>query len=149
MERSEKATFTNMCMLKKGDQVLVQERKDPLWPGITFPGGHVEEGESFTEAVIREVWEETGLRVSAPRLVGVKDWYAEGRRYVVLCYRTERFTGELHSSEEGEVRWEPIEDLKNLKLAKDMETMLRVFLEDDLSEFFYRQDGDRWIPELK
>ena len=146
---AESVTLTNMCMVCDGDRVLVQDRRDPAWPGITFPGGHVEEGESFTEAVIREVWEETGLRISTPRLVGVKDWYSNDSRYIVLLYRADRFSGTLHSSEEGEVWWEALEDLPKRKLANDMETMLRVFLEDDLSEFFYRHSDDEWIPELK
>ena len=44
------------------------DRKKRDWPGITFPGGHIESGESFTDAVIREVQEETGLHtyVDAP-----------------------------------------------------------------------------------
>ncbi len=146
---AESVTLTNMCMVCDGDRVLVQDRRDPAWPGITFPGGHVEEGESFTEAVIREVWEETGLRISAPRLVGVKDWYSNDSRYIVLLYRADRFSGTLHSSEEGEVWWEALEDLPKRKLANDMETMLRVFLEDDISEFYYRHKEDMWIPELK
>ena len=58
MKQMERVTFTNMCMVRHGDRVLVQDRKNPDWPGITFPGGHVEPGESFTEAVIREVWED-------------------------------------------------------------------------------------------
>ena len=66
MARTEVVTITNMCMIYDGTRVLVQDRADPEWPGITFPGGHVEKGESFTDAVIREVFEETGLRISAP-----------------------------------------------------------------------------------
>ena len=145
----ETVTLTNMCMIRDGDRVLVQDRRDPAWPGITFPGGHVEAGEAFADAVVREVWEETGLTIAAPRLVGVKDWFSAGRRYVVLLYRADRFSGTLHSSEEGEVRWEALGDLPKLNLADDMERMLRVFLEDDLSEFYYRHSGDEWIPELK
>ncbi len=145
----EFVTLTNMCMVCDGDKVLVQDRLDPAWPGITFPGGHVEEGESFTDAVIREVWEETGLRISSPRLVGVKDWYTDHSRYVVLFYRADRFSGTLHSSEEGEVRWEALADLPKLPLAPDMGDMLRVFLEEDLSEFYYRIEDGNWIQELK
>ena len=45
MSRSEAAIFTNMCMISDGNgNVLVQDRRDPDWPGITFPGGHVEPG---------------------------------------------------------------------------------------------------------
>ena len=102
-----------MCMISSGDEVLVQDRLDPAWPGITFPGGHVEDGESFADSVIREVKEETGLTISQPRLVGVKDWCDEASRYVVMLYRTESFKGELCSSEEGEVWWEHINNLKN------------------------------------
>ena len=64
------AELTNMCMLSCGGKVLVQNRVDPLWKGITFPGGHVEPGESFTEAVIREFYEETGLTIDKPVLCG-------------------------------------------------------------------------------
>ena len=52
---NESVEFTNLCMVKNGDRVLVINRKKEDWPGITFLGDHVEAGESFTEAVIREV----------------------------------------------------------------------------------------------
>ena len=42
MAREEKCILTNMCMIYDGSRILVQDRKDPSWPGITFPGGHVE-----------------------------------------------------------------------------------------------------------
>lgn len=75
MARTEVVTITNMCMIYSGEKILVQDKiGDNNWSGITFPGGHVEKGEPFTDAVIREVKEETGLTVSNPRLCGVKDW---------------------------------------------------------------------------
>ena len=73
MNRRESVEFVNMCMIKNGDKLLVQDRVSPDWPGITFPGGHVERGESFVDAVIREVREETGLTISKPQLCGIKD----------------------------------------------------------------------------
>ena len=75
MAREEKAIFTNLCMISDGKgNVLVEDRKDPSWPGICFPGGHVEPGEAFTDSVVREVFEETGLTIHDPRLCGVKQF---------------------------------------------------------------------------
>ena len=145
----EKVEFTNMCMITDGSKVVVIDRQKQDWPGITFPGGHVERGESFTDAVIREVKEETGLTVRAPRLCGIKDWYENGCRFAVLFYKTSLFEGELVSSKEGEVWWEELENLPKLKLSLDMGDMLRVFTEDDLSEFFYRLQDGKWVYDLK
>lgn len=150
MERTESVELTNMCMIRDGGRVVVIDRKKKDWPGVTFPGGHVEAGESFADAVIREVREETGLEIRSPQLCGIKDWTENGCRYVVLLYQATRFSGALASSEEGEVRWEDLERLPSLKLSLDMQDMLRVFLEPELSEFFYEQDGDgTWRYTLK
>ena len=144
MDRREAVVFTNMCMIRDGDRVVVQDRQDPRWSGITFPGGHVEPGEPFTDAVIRETREETGLTISHPRLCGVKDWYDKNGRYVVLLYIAEKYSGELHGSEEGPVFWVNLGDMPGMRMTPDMDRMLRVFLEDELSEFFiWDPDGDR------
>lgn len=151
MARTETVTLTNMCMVTDGTKVLVQNRVDPDWSGYTFPGGHVEKGESFTDAVIREVREEIGLIIQSPRLCGIKDWPEEdGSRYMVLLYRADRFTGILMSSGEGEVSWVELDELRSLPLADSMANMLRVFLEEDLSEQYYLQKPDgQWVEMLK
>lgn len=150
MARTEIVTLTNMCMICDGTRVLVQNRKDPNWPGITFPGGQVEKGESFTDAVIREVFEETGLTIASPKLCGIKDWPEDdGSRYMVLLYKTDKFSGTLQSSEEGEVFWVELEEMKRIRLADGMENMLKVFLNDDISEeYFYKENG-KWVEVLK
>lgn len=145
----ETVDFTNMCMICDGNRVVVIDRSKKDWPGITFPGGHVEQGESFTDAVIREVREETGLIITSPQLCGIKNWYDEQRRYVVLLYKTTDFQGELTSSAEGRVWWEEMDHLPNLELAADMKDMLRVFLEEDLCEFYYHQQDGKWVYDLK
>lgn len=150
MSRTEEVTLTNMCMIYDGSKVLVQERIDDDYGGITFPGGHVEKSESFTDAVIREVFEETGLKISAPKLCGIKDWINDdGSRYMVLFYKTDQFEGELISSDEGEVYWLELEEMKQIHLAEGMDKMLEVFLDDNISEYFFYKDNGKLMGMLK
>ena len=150
MSRSEQAIFTNLCMVYDGaGNILVQDRNDPDWPGICFPGGHVEPGESFVESVIREVWEETGLTIENPKLCGTKQFQTrKGERYVVFFYKTNRYSGELKSSDEGEVFWIPRTDLHKYTLCDDFPDMFRVFEEDNLSEFYYYTENGDWKLKL-
>ncbi len=151
MARTEQAIFTNLCMVydDKG-HILVQDRKNPNWKGITFPGGHVEANESFTDSVIREVYEETGLLIEHPLLCGVKQFPTEnGARYVVFCYKTNRFSGELRASSEGDVFWISRKDLETYEVAPDFHQLIRVFESDDLSEFFLSWNPDRSGYDLK
>ena len=149
MSRQIPVTLTNMCMVRNGDYVLVQDRTDPHWPGITFPGGHIESGESFAASVIREVYEETGLTIENPRLCGVKEWEnSDGSRYIVLLYKTDRFSGKIRSSHEGKVCWAALSSLPSLRLSLDFEKLLEVFLRDDLSEFYFEQTPEGWQDHL-
>ena len=150
MSRSESAIFTNLCMVSDGNgNVLVQDRRNPDWPGVTFPGGHVEPEESFTASVIREVFEETGLTVEDPRLCGVKQFKTrESSRYVVFLYKADRYHGQLKSSREGEVFWIPRAKLSEYQTVPDFEDLIRVFEEPDLNEFYYTRSGDDWQVNL-
>jgi 8-oxo-dGTP pyrophosphatase MutT (NUDIX family) len=75
------------------DGVLLQRRSDNgLWG---LPGGGVEPGESVTEAIVREVREETGLEVTAGRLVGVYSSPAIGQ---VVTYPDGNVTHYVSSS---------------------------------------------------
>ena len=146
MARTEVVTITNMCMITDGKgNVLVQDRLNPDWPGITFPGGHVEPGEAFTLSVIREVYEETGLKIENPVLCGTKQFQTKtGARYVVFFYKASKYHGSLRSSSEGKVFWLPRVELPNQILAPDMMEMVRVMESEDLSEFYYQKAEGNW-----
>ena len=150
MAGSERVVLTNMCMVYDDQgNILVQDRLDPDWPGVTFPGGHVESGESFVASVIREVWEETGLTIVKPQLCGVKQFQrTDGVRYIVLFFKTSCFSGELTSSEEGEVFWIKRSELGNYQLADDFEDMLKVFESDDISDFYFEKVNGAWQYSL-
>ena len=135
MSRTENVTLTNMCMIKNKDQVLVLDRNDPVWPGLTFPGGHVEAHESFHDSVVREVKEETGLTISHPQLVGVKQFYDHNdERYLVFFYIAEQFSGTVKESDEGKLTWMSAKELKKQKLAYNFDHDLPVFFEQTISE---------------
>ena len=146
MAREELAVFTNMCMVSDGNgNVLVQDRLNPDWPGICFPGGHVEPGESFTQSVIREVYEETGLTIEDPVLCGTKQFQTENdARYVVFFYKATKFHGTLRSSDEGNVFWLPRKELPNQHLSLDMMEMVRIMESENLSEFYYENIEGNW-----
>lgn len=150
MARKEQAIFTVLCMVSDGNgNILVEDRLDPDWPGICLPGGHVEPGESFTAAAIRETFEETGLVMEDPRLCGVKQFQTnDDARYVVFFFKASRYHGTLRSSSEGEVFWISRDSLTGHRLVPDLEEMLKVFESPDLNEFYYYKDGNDWGLKL-
>ena len=147
MSRTTPAILCNLCMVEdlENGKVVLQYRSPEKnhWSGYAFPGGHIEEGESLVESVIREIEEETGLTIFNPQLAAVKNWQLEnGTRYIVFCYKATEFTGQLRSSEEGEVSWVEKDQLEKLDLSYDMLPLLEVMEDPDLSEFYYRKRTD-------
>lgn len=151
MSRYEKAILTVLCMIYDGNKILLQDRVKKDWRGLTFPGGHVEKEESFVQAVIREIYEETGLTISEPKLCGVKQFQTdEDERYIVLLFKTDKFEGTLISSDEGEMRWIDRNSLNNCKLVSSFMDLLKVFDSASYSEFMYERNksGDDWLIRL-
>ena len=132
--------FTNMIMVQDPDtgKVLVQNRIK-CWKGISFPGGHIEEGESFVDSAVREMKEETGLDIYDLQSCGVIHWNNKDTRdrYIVFLYKTQKYEGELiPSMEEGENFWITIEELKKLPSENGFDRYLPMFLENRYNEAF-------------
>lgn len=147
MSRNEETELTNMCMISdgKGNVVVQNKVNNEYWHGWNFPGGHVEKGEYITPSVIREVKEETGLDIKEPKLCGIKEFHKmkDGKRYIVFLYSSDKFSGELKSSNEGEIFWYPLSDLiKSDKLIDGFGDMLKVFTDENITEVFYERNED-------
>ena len=149
MKKPEKCILTNICLIYKGDQILVVDRKKKDWPGLTFPGGHVEKNEDFQASVIREVKEETGLTIKNPILCGIEEFKTKSEdRYLMLYYKTNKFSGKLKSSNEGEAFWIKRKDLDKYKLSLDLKRILKVMEADNLSEIIYYEKNNKWLSKI-
>ena len=147
--KTEKVELTVLCLVEDNDKILLQNRIKKDWRGYTLPGGHVEEGESFVDACIREVKEETGLDIENPKLVGVKQFPIKRGRYIVFLFKTNEFSGILSSSDEGVMEWVEYSDLYKIDTVDDLDKLLRVMNSDNLNEFQYVVKDNIWEVFLK
>ena len=149
MDRTERVELTTLTMVTDSQgRMLVQNRLDPDWGGICFPGGHVEPGESFVKAAIREVYEETGLTIENPQLCGVKQFPIQNGRYLVLLFKVDQYSGTLRDSEEGPVFWTTEQELSGYRLTDKFMELLSIFRNDNLTEFFWFKENEDWNFEI-
>lgn len=72
-----KPNTTVACVIERDGQYLMVEEEDHGRQVISQPAGHLEKGESITDAARREALEETGWEVELTGLIGVYRWHLE------------------------------------------------------------------------
>lgn len=149
INRTENVELTALCLIHRENQYLLQDRVKNDWRGFTLPGGHIEKDESIVDAVIREMKEETGLTIINPQLRGIKQFPIDEGRYIVFLFSADKFSGEVISSDEGEMHWVGKEELSNVNLVNDFNQLLQVILDDNLNEFQYVIEDKEWKVILK
>ena len=101
-----------------GGIVLGKRGHEPNLGRWSFPSGFVDAGEILEHAAVREVEEETGLRVTMDRLLGV--YSSEGERTVFVAYAGSIIGGRLEAGEEClEVASFPLDRLPDLAFPHD------------------------------
>ena len=126
--KSPKLTVDGI-VLKDGEILLVKRKKQPFDNMWALPGGFVNYGEKTENAVIREMFEETGLKTKINHLVGVySDPNRDPRGHTVsIVYVLDICNGELKSGDDScDVKFF---DLKNLPdLSFDHECIIKEVL---------------------
>ena len=101
-----------------GGIVLGKRNHEPKLGMWSFPSGYVDAGELLEAAAVREVQEETGLRIHVDRLIGV--YSTAGERTVFIAYAGSVIGGELVAGDECiEVGSFPIDALPELAFPHD------------------------------
>src|SRR5215207_5295209 len=101
-----------------GGIVLGKRAHEPMMGAWSFPSGFVDSGEVLEVAAVREVEEETGLKVRLDRLIGV--YSRPGERVVFIAYAGTPVGGKLEAGEECfEVRTFPQNALPPLAFPND------------------------------
>jgi len=123
-------------IVEKERVLLVKRGHAPLAGEWSIPGGVLELGEGLEEAVVREAWEETGLRVETAGLLGVYNRVlrdADERtlyHYVLIDFLCHRVSGEPQASgDAAEVRWFSRNEIGTLALPKDTAEVIRLGFE--------------------
>jgi len=94
--KSPKLTVDGI-LLKKGEILLIKRKNPPFKDNWALPGGFVEYGEKTEDAVLREFFEETGLKTKINKLIGVySDPDRDPRGHTIsIVYLVEEKGGEL------------------------------------------------------
>ena len=146
--------MTTLCYIEQAGKYLMLHRVKKhhdinagKWIGV---GGHVENGETPEECLLREVKEETGLVLTAYRLCGLVTFLSDACEPELMCvFTADAFDGELIECDEGELAWVEKSDVLALPTWEGD----RVFLERLLSgdERFFsiklRYEGDKLVEK--
>lgn len=111
---------TNCLIINEGSVLLL---KKPRYGWYAMPGGKMEPKESVSDAVIREVTEETGLIIEQPKLVSVATMNKPSANHpkdewMMFTFIAHKYHGNLvEECAEGELEWVPLDRVKTLPTA--------------------------------
>ncbi len=139
-----------LCHVLDGEKLLLKRASRGISLGRwNAPGGNIDEGESPEECAVREVFEETGLRVKNLFSHGIMNFYLDGKEELSVkghLFSTREFEGEIRSSEEGEVRWFDADKLPLAEMWPDDEFWLNLMLSGRrFNADFYMGKGNKSI----
>lgn len=154
--------MTTLCYIEKEDSYLmlhrVSKEKDinkEKWVGI---GGHFEEGESPEECLLREVYEETGLRLASYKFRGLITFVSDewGTEYMCL-FTSDEFEGSVQDEDgnmrecdEGRLCWVPKDKVYSLNIWEGDKVFFRLL--EERQEFFTLKlvyEGEKLVEAIE
>ena len=115
------------AIIRDGRVLVARRARGPAYGIWTMPGGVVESGETLTEALKREIEEETAMIVEPIALAGHREVMVRdddkrvSRHFVILCFAARWISGEpLLNEELAEARWLKLDELSSLKTTEGL-----------------------------
>lgn len=117
-------------IFRDGKILLVRRAREPSKGIYTFPGGRVEFGESLTEALAREIREETGLAIEIVGLIGYREALPAKTgghgHFVILPFAARWAAGDVVLNDElDDARWLTPGDLGGLPITHGLQDTIR------------------------
>ena len=135
-----------LCHIIKDISLLLQKKSKGLfgegkWNGV---GGKLKPNESPENCVKREVYEETGLRISELKFHGVLNFFGSRKEidWIVHVFSTSEFDGKVKSSKEGNLRWFNFEDIPFDEMWADDRYWLPLVLKGKSFKGIFYFDGE-------
>lgn len=125
------------CLLIENERIVITKYLKGIKTGYyDIPGGKIEDGESAKDAAIREMEEETGIKVSDLAKRGTFEVEYPDRRFIFDIFVAKKYQGNTQSFEENTSEWIKIDDL--LKEGKVLSNIL--LLKEPYNEFLYNEN---------
>ncbi|MDD3303759.1 MAG: NUDIX domain-containing protein [Clostridia bacterium] len=138
-----KTTFSGStaCYLMQGEKLLFIKFKKKWAQVYAPPGGKMEHGETPTECIIREFYEETGLTLINPTLKVISHWYNQEEDGLIYVYTAAEYSGELKRiTEEGNLFWMTKEEAQHLEQFPMNQLFFDCLFEEGIFEGKFRYD---------
>jgi len=122
--RAEVAVGAIVC---RGDELLLVRRgRAPAVGEWSVPGGRLEPGERLSEAVVRELREETGLDADCGALVGIAERLGAEHHFVILDFEMSLISDRdpVAGDDAVDVRWVPLVDVAGMELVEGLAQFL-------------------------
>ncbi len=137
------------CYLKKDNKVLMIKFSKKWEQVYAPPGGKFESGETPTDCIKREFFEETGLTLINPKLQGISYW-KDSVEGVIFVFVASNYRGKLKSdSVEGNLEWVNIDDLPNIRQFEQNEKFTQYLFKENLFEGKFTLDDKCKVVEYE
>lgn len=141
-------TNGTLCFILTGDKILLLKKPVGLFGGGKWnaPGGKTRQAEDPEDCAVREVSEETGLKVGRLDKAGVLHFFKNGQRmtadWTVHVFLAREFEGRPREGREGTLKWFDVGSLPFEEMWEDNRYWLRQALEGERFQGWFYFSGD-------